>query len=953
MATACTAAIPDGGGGGQAAPVYTDFRDIPGVTAEEAAAIDALIVKYQAEGFSYGTFPSTESFTEPDGKIGGYSALFCDWMSQLFGIRFTPGTYDWDALYDGVLTGEIDFTGELSATPERRREFAMSRPFVQRAIMAFRPDGSLSFEEIRKTRPSIYAFLAGSNTADLILASSPYAVTPVYGDSMEKAAALVAAGEADAFLAEEHGEANMPPGWHMEKIFPLVYSPSSFSTGQEELAPIVSVLDKYLARVGMEYLLALYNKGHEDYKRSSLYAQFTEEEKEYLRERGENGLPIRLIAESDNYPASFYNAREGQWQGISLDVLDKICDLTGLSYEVVSGTDSVGVDNLAALTRGEGALMTELLRSEEREGKYLWADEPYADDYFALLSLIDTPDISVNQVLYSQIGVVKGSAGEYFLNKWFPDHGDLVLCADNSDALQKMKTGEIDLVMASRNMLLSASNYMEDSGFKINLAFSFNYGSYFGFNKEENLLKSVVSKAQTYVDTAAITERWQQRIFDYSGRIAQQQTVFLLGLSVMLVAIIALLTVVVGRRKRTNILLEKTVRERTAALEVQTRAAEAAAKAKSDFLSNMSHEIRTPLNAIIGMTEIAEKAADIARMRSCNTRIKDASRYLLGLVTDILDMSKIEAGKMELYLQPFSLPALLDQAKELFLPRCRSKNIDFRVSHDNVPPFIYSDGQRLLQVLTNLLSNAVKFTPENGRIDFTVRQTGEADANGMVRLEFSVRDTGIGMTAEQQENLFQAFQQGDSSIAARYGGTGLGLTISRRIVSLLSGDIQVSSTPGKGSVFTVTVPAQVSTEADCAAQDSAAAEDFDFTGKTLLLVEDVEINREIVLTLLAPSGIRILEASNGDEAVKKFEQFSAEIDIVFMDIKMPFMDGIEATAAIRASELPSAGAVPIIALTANAFQEDIDKAHAVGMNDHLSKPIDIDRVFAVMRKYLS
>jgi signal transduction histidine kinase/ActR/RegA family two-component response regulator len=950
MGTSCGAAIS--GGGNEAPVTYTNFRDIPGVTAEEIQAIDALIVKYRDKGFSYGTFPSTESFTKPDGTLGGYSALFCDWMSQLFGIKFTPETYDWNVLFNGVSDGRIDFTGDLSATPERREKFFMTRAFVQRAIVAFRQDGSLSFEEIMKTRPLRFGFLAGSNTAELILDASPYNIIPIYGDSLDGVAAMIPTGEADAFLAEEHGEVNMPEGWHIEKIFPIVYSPSSFSTGQKELAPIVSVLDKYLVHAGMEYLLTLYNKGHEDYYRSALYAKFTEPEKEYLRMYAENGAPVKVIAESDNYPSSFYNAKEKRWQGISIDVLDRICDLTGLRYEVVSSEDSVWTDNLAALERGDAAMLTELLRSEEREGRFLWADAPYADDYFALLSLIDTPDISANQMLYSRIGVVGGSAYEDFFNKWFPEYGRLVKCANVGDTIRKLKSGEIDLVMASRNVLLSTSNYMEDPGFKINLAFSFTYGSYFGFNKDDALLKSIVSKAQAYVDTDTIAERWKQRIFDYSGTMAQQQAIFLLGLSVMLIAIIALLIVIISRRKRANIILERTVRERTAALEVQTKAAEAAAKAKSDFLSNMSHEIRTPLNAIIGMTEIAEKAADISQMRSCNAHIKDASRYLLGLVTDILDMSKIEAGKMELYMQPFPFPAILEQVKDLFLPRCKDKKIDFRLIYDDVPPFINLDGQRLLQVLTNLLSNAVKFTPENGRIDFTVRQIGKTDEKGVATLEFSVKDTGIGMSDEQQKNLFQAFQQGDSSIAARYGGTGLGLTISKRIVSLLGGDIRVSSMLDKGSTFTVTIPAQVCEASEYVDKDSVSSENPNFEGKTLLLVEDVEINREIVMTLLESSGIRIIEAENGNEAVQKFERFSSEIDIIFMDIKMPLMDGFAAAAAIRSSGLPGADTVPIVALTANAFQEDIDKAHAVGMNDHLSKPIDVNRVFAVMRKYL-
>ncbi|MDR0435019.1 MAG: response regulator, partial [Gracilibacteraceae bacterium] len=731
------------------------------------------------------------------------------------------------------------------------------------------------------------------------------------------------------------------------------YSPSTFSTGRDELAPIVSVLDKYLDRAGMEFLLTLYNQGHEDYYKHALYSEFTDQEKAYLQTLVTSKTPVKLIADPHNYPSSFYNPKEKEWQGISIDVLNRICDLTGLRYEIVSVMNSARADALAGQERGEAVIFTEISRIGATDGGFLRADEPYADDYFALLSLMDTPGISINQILYSRIGAVEGTVYEEFFNKWFPECEDLVLCADIDDALEKMKNGEIELLMASRNVLLATSNYMENPGFKINLAFSFTYGDYFGFNEDETLLKAVVSKAQAYADAGTTAERWKQRIFDYSATMAQLQAILLLGFSVMLIAIIALLIVIISRRKQANILLEKTVKERTAALEVQTRAAEAAAAAKSDFLSNMSHEIRTPLNAIMGMTEIAEKADDISRIRACNARVKDASKYLLGLVTDILDMSKIEAGKMELYLQPFVLPAILEQVRDLFQARCNSKNIDFRLNYDNIPPMIYSDEQRILQVFTNLVSNAVKFTPENGRIEFTARQTKPPDAEGAVVLEFCVRDTGIGMSAEQQEKLFQAFQQGDSSISARYGGTGLGLTISKRIVDLLGGNISVSSALNAGAAFTVTLPVQVRDEKEYSEEDPLADEEPDFAGKTLLLAEDVEINREIVLTLLAPSGIRIIEAENGSEAVKKFERFADEIDIILMDIKMPLMNGFDATVAIRASGLPKAGIVPIIALTANVFQDDIDHARAVGMNDHLSKPIDISKVFAVMRKYLT
>ena len=360
---------------------------------------------------------------------------------------------------------------------------------------------------------------------------------------------------------------------------------------------------------------------------------------------------------------------------------------------------------------------------------------------------------------------------------------------------------------------------------------------------------------------------------------------------------------------------------------------------KSNFLSNMSHEIRTPLSAVIGMAEIAQKTSDVAHKDDCLNKISGSSKYLMGILNDILDMSKIEANMLELYSQPISPGEMLEKIKDVFYFRCQEKNIDLKICCHDIPHII-SDEQRISQVIANLVSNAIKFTPENGSVTLSARVVDEPNEHGSVVIEFSVKDTGIGISEEGQRNLFQAFQQADNSISARYGGTGLGLAISRRIVDLLGGDIVIHSRLGEGSLFTFTVRATICDmpENDDVAMDMP--ENLNYMGKTLLLVEDIEINREIVFALLEHTGIHIIEAVNGEDAIAKFEKFSSEIDIIFMDLQMPIMDGYEATRKIRALGFERANKIPIIAMTANVFKEDIDKCFAAGMNGHLGKPID-------------
>jgi len=406
-------------------------------------------------------------------------------------------------------------------------------------------------------------------------------------------------------------------------------------------------------------------------------------------------------------------------------------------------------------------------------------------------------------------------------------------------------------------------------------------------------------------------------------------------------------------------------------------ATQAASRAKSDFLANMSHEIRTPMNAIIGMVSIGKSATDLRRKDYCLTKINDASTHLLGVINDVLDMSKIEAGKLELSSVEFDFEKMIHRVASIISFRTEDKKQQFVVRlGSDIPESLIGDDQRLAQVIANLLGNAVKFTPENGSITLNAQLLDES-ADGECTILVKVIDDGIGVSPEQQARLFKPFAQVRTDTTREYGGTGLGLSISRSIVEMMSGNIWVESELGKGSTFSFTFKAQRgkikvsrSNKSKNWGASRAMVIDDDpdfmayfpeepmpdiegiFAGYRILLVEDIEINREIVLTLLGPTLMQIDCAENGAEAVRMFSESPGKFELIFMDLQMPVMDGFGATRAIRSLAVPEAKRVPIIAMTANVFNEDIEECLAAGMNDHLGKPLNFSEVLDKLRENL-
>jgi signal transduction histidine kinase/CheY-like chemotaxis protein len=395
--------------------------------------------------------------------------------------------------------------------------------------------------------------------------------------------------------------------------------------------------------------------------------------------------------------------------------------------------------------------------------------------------------------------------------------------------------------------------------------------------------------------------------------------------------------------ENSNAHLEDAVRERTKELEAKTVAAEIASHAKSRFLTSMSHELRTPLNAIIGMAQVAEKAATKEKSDASVREISTAGDYLLGILNDILDMSNIESERLSIENERFLLRRAMDEVVNIIAMRCSEKALTFTNNVDALGEIaIRGDKLRLKQVLLTILDNAVKYTPEDGKVDFTIN-TSEVSGD-FIDAEFIVSDTGIGIEEEYLQRVFIAFEQGATD-NLKHRGTGLGLAISQSLVGMMGGVITVESTPGVGSVFAF----KLRLETAAFTNETTELLIPDLTGKHILSVEDIEINRIILAELLAETHAEIDEAADGVEAVEKFiASPEGYYSFIFMDLLMPKLGGNDATRQIRNLDRPDATTVPIVALSANTYPDDIGQAVEAGMDSHLAKPIDFASVMRIL-----
>ena len=517
----------------------TDFHEIPGITKQEIAAIQELAASRAS--FSGAVMVGSDCFYANDGHLQGFSILTYAWLSEIFKIPFTPVVTQWDALLTGLESVAYDFSVDIPTNWKSDERYHVTDATVEKATRLYVSPLLNRAMLQQKYSPPRYGYLDLRGKQERISAyiDRPIVLVPV--SSLVVAQSMLLSGELDAFVDSETAETVIKKYSSIESIPSLSYSTVSLATCNPELAPVVSAVQKCLTAGGGFYLNQLQTQGSYQYLRHKLQERLTDEERDFLKTHQRPDAAIRTGIDYDNYPYSFYNEQEKAWQGIAVDLLAEMHKITGLHFTFANSSTTDWPTLRAMLKDGRLSMTTELIRTPERKGSFLWSSTPYLADAYALLSMTELPDLNVSQIPLARVGLISGTAYAEAFQEMFPNHKHITYYNNKIEALDALERGDVDLLMMTRSLLLSASNYLERTGYKINLKFKRLYESYFGFNNNEAVLCSIISKSLLLLDTRTVSESWIRKVFDYRGALARVQVPYLFAVSGILLLVLALL----------------------------------------------------------------------------------------------------------------------------------------------------------------------------------------------------------------------------------------------------------------------------------------------------------------------------------------------------------------------------------------------------------------------------
>ncbi len=890
---------------------------------------------------------------DEDGNRSGYGYDFLRLMARYWDVNYEYVGYDksWDEMQQMLIDGEIDMVTSARRTPEREELFDFSRPIgTNNGILTVRSDNSTIVEGKYSTYDGMrVALLRGNSRNDEFAEyarTKGFTYKSVYFDSAEEIAEALQNGTVDAIVTSSLRKMNN------ERILEKFGSSDFYvivKKGNTELLNKINyAIDQMNAAEG-SWKTTLYNKNYETTDTKNL--EYTEEEKRIIAQYS-NENPLHVLCDPTRYPYSY--TENGEVKGILPDYFRKIADYAGLSYEFLvpatrdeyiayqSNKDAVNISIDARLDTDNYA-----------ETKEWGLTAPYITmrmarvtrrDFDGKINVVTT----VNQTASTSIEDVLAPGAEK------------LMCSTRQEMMEAVRDGKADAAFVYYYMAQAFINsdttgtmtYMplEQPTFSYRMVVS---------STENHALAGILTKAMYAMPDNLVEDLATQYTTYKATNLTLADMIRLHPVTAVAIIVfiswMAVTLIVIVNRLQTHRKLQLAAQQKAKEMAVLAEQAQAASKAKSTFLSNMSHDIRTPMNAIIGFTNIALHQDSVPEMHNCLKKIEESSDHLLSLLNDVLDLSRIESGKVEFSPVPANITAVTDSVIEIVKGMLLNRELNFEVHREPLQnPYVMTEPVRIREILVNILNNAVKFTKDGGTIRFDAGNRPGADAQHIV-ICYRIKDTGIGMSEDFQKKIFDEFAQEENGVRTQYKGTGLGMPISKKYIELMGGTITVDSRKGVGTTFTVEIPMEL-TNAEKVEKTKPLVQHNDLKGIKVLLAEDNDLNAELATMLLEDLGMTVTRAADGQEVVDLFAEYPAgTYDIILMDIMMPKMDGHQAAKAIRAmyADRPDAEEIPIIALSANAFSEDVQASLDAGMNGHVSKPLNMEEVTKVIERNLN
>ena len=874
-------------------------------------------------------------------------------MARYWDVDYEYVGYDksWEEMQQMLIDGEIDMVTSAHKTPDREELFDFSRPIgTNNGILTVRSDNNTIVDGKYSTYNGMRVALLNGNSRNDEFAeyarTKGFTYKSVYFDSTDEMAEALQNGTVDAIVTSSLRKTNN------ERIVEKFGSSDFYvivKKGNTELLNKVNyAIDQMNAAEG-NWKTALYNKNYESTDSKNL--EYTEEEKRIIAQYSKDD-PLHVLCDPTRYPYSY--TENGEVKGILPDYFRKIADYAGLSYEfLVPATRDEYIAYQSDKAAVDINIDARLETDNYAETKEWGLTAPYITMRMARVTRRDF-DGKINVV-----ATVNQTASKSIADTLAPG-AEKLMCDTRNEMMEAVRDGKADAAFVYYYMAQAFVN--SDTTGTMSYALleqpTFSYRMVVS-STENHALAGILTKAMYAMPDNLVEDLAAQYTTYKAANLTFADMIRLHPVAavaiIVFVSWVAVTLIVIVNRLRTRRKLQLAAQQKAEEMTALAEQAQAASRAKSVFLSNMSHDIRTPMNAIIGFTNIALHQDSVPEMHNCLKKIEDSSDHLLALLNDVLDLSRIESGKVEFSPVPADITAVTDSVIEIMNGMLLNRELNFEVHREPLQnPYVMTEPVRIREILVNILNNAVKFTKDGGTIRFDAGNRPGADAQHIV-ICYRIKDTGVGMSEDFQKKLFDEFAQEENGARTQYKGTGLGMPISKKYVELMGGTITVDSRKGVGTTFTVEIPMEL-TSAEKVEKTKRSVQNNDLKGIKVLLAEDNDLNAELATLLLEDSGMTVTRAADGQEVVDLFANHPVgTYDVILMDIMMPKMDGHHAAKAIRAmyADRPDAEEIPIIALSANAFSEDVQASLDAGMNGHVSKPLNMEEVTKAIERNLN